>query len=182
MADLDRVRRWADALIALHLDPTVWTFGFDHARTRAGLCDYQAKRITVSRHLAARYEDDEIHQVLLHEVAHAVAGSRAGHGLKWKAIAKDLGYEGKRLHDGAIADELAPWVGQCPQGHMRLRSISVNRASSGDRSIPLTSFDAVGKVIDRNSGEVIRQVPNEEVVRIARVMGEMSGLLVDSAA
>lgn len=38
------------------------------------------------------------------------------------------------------------------------------------------------KVIDRNSGEVIRQVPNEEVVRIAKVMGEMSGLLVDSAA
>ena len=38
------------------------------------------------------------------------------------------------------------------------------------------------KVIDRNSGEVIRQVPNEEVVRIARVMGEMSGLLVDNAA
>lgn len=38
------------------------------------------------------------------------------------------------------------------------------------------------KVIDRNSGEVIRQVPNEEVVRIAKVMGEMSGLLVDDAA
>ena len=38
------------------------------------------------------------------------------------------------------------------------------------------------KVIDRNSGEVIRQVPNEEVVRIAKVMGEMSGLLVNDAA
>lgn len=38
------------------------------------------------------------------------------------------------------------------------------------------------KVVDRNSGEVIRQVPNEEVVRIAKVMGEMSGLLVDAAA
>lgn len=38
------------------------------------------------------------------------------------------------------------------------------------------------KVIDRNSGEVIRQIPNEEVVRIAKVMGEMPGLLVDEAA
>ncbi|MCU4121072.1 flagellar protein FlaG [Variovorax sp. N23] len=38
------------------------------------------------------------------------------------------------------------------------------------------------KVVDRNTGEVIRQVPNEEVVRIAKVMGEMSGLLVDNAA
>ena len=36
MAELDRVRRWADALIALHLDPAVWSFGFDNAKTRAG--------------------------------------------------------------------------------------------------------------------------------------------------
>ena len=120
MAELDRVRRWASALIALHLDPS-WTFAFDNAKTRAGLCNYTDKRISVSRYLAARYEDDEIHQVLLHEVAHAVAGSRAGHGVRWKAVAKDLGYEGKRLHDGAIADDLAPWVGHCPHGHVHYR-------------------------------------------------------------
>ena len=97
---------WAKALIDLHLDPS-WSFGFDNAKTRAGLCNYTNKRITVSKYLAARYEDDEIHQVLLHEVAHAIAGTRAGHGARWKSIAAELGYEGKRLHDGAIADELA---------------------------------------------------------------------------
>ena len=74
MADLERVRVWADALIRLHLDPGEWSFDFDHARTRAGLCDFGKKRISVSKHLAAKYEDDEIHQVLLHEVAHALAG------------------------------------------------------------------------------------------------------------
>jgi predicted SprT family Zn-dependent metalloprotease len=120
MADPDRVRQWADALIRLHLDES-WTFGFDNARTRAGLCSYDKKRISVSRLLAARYEDDEIHQVLLHEVAHAIAGAGAGHGPRWKAIARELGYEGKRLHDGAIADELAPWVGRCPNGHVHYR-------------------------------------------------------------
>jgi predicted SprT family Zn-dependent metalloprotease len=120
MADPDRVRTWANALIALHLDPA-WTFGFDNAKTRAGLCNYGDKRITVSRYLASRYEDDEIHQVLLHEVAHAIAGSRAGHGPRWRAVALELGYEGKRLHQGAIADELAPWVGECPRGHVHYR-------------------------------------------------------------
>jgi predicted SprT family Zn-dependent metalloprotease len=120
MAELDRVRHWAQALIALHLDSS-WTFAFDHARTRAGLCNYAAKRISVSRLLAARYEDDEIHQVLLHEVAHALAGPDAGHGPVWKRISRDLGYEGKRLHGGAIADELAPWVGTCPAGHVHYR-------------------------------------------------------------
>ncbi|MGV8886045.1 MAG: SprT-like domain-containing protein [Microbacteriaceae bacterium] len=120
MAELERVRHWASALISLHLDPS-WTFTFDNAKTRAGLCNYTDKRISVSRYLASRYDDDEIHQVLLHEVAHAMAGPRSGHGAQWKAVAADLGYEGKRLHSGAIADELAPWVGHCPAGHVHYR-------------------------------------------------------------
>ncbi|MDH6423597.1 SprT-like domain-containing protein [Aurantimicrobium minutum] len=121
MADLERVTKWADALIRLHLDPTIWSFGFDHARTRAGLCNFTDKRISVSRHLAAKYEDDEVHQILLHEVAHAIAGPRAGHGPTWKRIAYELGYDGKRTHDGSAANELAPWLGECPRGHQHYR-------------------------------------------------------------
>ena len=121
MAELDKVRIWANALISLHLDPAEWSFGFDNAKTRAGLCNYTAKRITVSKYLAARFEDDEIHQVLLHEVAHAMAGTRAGHGPRWKAVAKQLGYEGARLHEGQTATELAPWIGTCPAGHVHYR-------------------------------------------------------------
>ena len=120
---------WANALIDLHLDRG-WSFAFDNAKTRAGLCNYTDKRISVSKYLAARYEDDEIHQVLLHEVAHAIAGTRAGHGPKWKAVAKELGYEGKRLHDGAIANEFAPWVGTCPAGHLHYRYRKPARALS----------------------------------------------------
>jgi predicted SprT family Zn-dependent metalloprotease len=127
MADLDRVRRWADALIVLHLDQS-WTFSFDNAKKRAGLCNYTVRRITVSRYLAARYQDDEVHQILLHEVAHALAGPRAGHGPKWRTIADSLGYDGKRTHDGEIADELAPWVGHCPAGHTHFRYRKPTRA------------------------------------------------------
>ena len=120
MAELNRVRTWADALISLHLDPS-WTFAFDNAKTRAGLCNYTDKRISVSRYLAAKYEDDEIHQVLLHEVAHALAGPRSGHGPAWKKTAAEIGYEGTRLHDGEIAKEHAPWTGTCPRGHVHYR-------------------------------------------------------------
>lgn len=38
------------------------------------------------------------------------------------------------------------------------------------------------KVIDRASGEVIRQIPNEDVVRIAKLMNDGNGLLVNHAA
>ena len=64
MSDLQRVRTWADALISLHLDAS-WSFGFDNAKRRAGLCDYTRKRISVSRYLSARYDDDTNHQTLL---------------------------------------------------------------------------------------------------------------------
>ncbi|HEU4465116.1 MAG TPA: SprT-like domain-containing protein [Agromyces sp.] len=121
MAELERVRIWAEALIALHLDPAAWTFGFDNAKKRAGLCNYTEKRISVSRYLALRYEDDEIHQILLHEVAHAMAGPRAGHGPRWARLAAEIGYVGRRTHDGEVADELAPWVGRCPSGHEHYR-------------------------------------------------------------
>lgn len=127
MAELERVRRWAQALIDLHLDAS-WSFGFDHAKTRAGLCDYGAKRISVSRYLAAKYDDDEIHQILLHEVAHAIAGSDAAHGPRWKAVGRQLGYVGRRTHDGEGAIELAPWIGRCPAGHEHYRYRRPTRA------------------------------------------------------
>lgn len=130
MAELARVRVWAEALIRLHLDPDEWSFGFDHAKRRAGLCNFTSRRITVSRHLALRFDDDEIHQILLHEVAHALAGPGAGHGPQWKRIAADIGYAGGRTHDGEIAHELAPWIGHCPGGHEHVRFRRPTRQSS----------------------------------------------------
>ncbi|MEI3849808.1 MULTISPECIES: SprT-like domain-containing protein [unclassified Microbacterium] len=129
MADLDRVRIWGEALIRLHLDDS-WVFGFDNAKRRAGLCNYRDRRITVSRYLAARFDDDEIHQVLLHEVAHALAGHDAAHGPAWKRVAQGLGYVGGTTHHGETAVELAPWVGSCPAGHVTYRHRRPNRPTS----------------------------------------------------
>ncbi|WP_353116076.1 SprT-like domain-containing protein [Microbacterium sp.] len=129
MAELNRVRVWGEALIRLHLDET-WSFSFDNAKRRAGACHYSTRRITVSRYLAARFDDDEIHQVLLHEVAHAIAGSEAAHGREWKRIAGDLGYVGGTTHHGETATELAPWVGTCPVGHVVYRHRRPTRSTS----------------------------------------------------
>jgi predicted SprT family Zn-dependent metalloprotease len=139
MSDLHRVRLWAEALLSNHLDDS-WTFAFDNAKRRAGLCDYTRKRISVSRYLAARYDDDTNHQTLLHEVAHALAGADAAHGPRWKAIACDLGYVGGVTHHGETATELAPWVGVCPAGHTAYRHRRPARATSCVKCAP--RFDA----------------------------------------
>jgi predicted SprT family Zn-dependent metalloprotease len=121
VTSLDQVRDRAEELLRLHLGGGSWSFGFDHAKTRAGQCDFAKRRITVSRHLAARFSDEDVEQVLLHEVAHALSGARAGHGPTWRRTARSIGYTGSRLHDGPIASELAPWVGTCPAGHEHYR-------------------------------------------------------------
>jgi len=120
MSELIDVRREAEHLIAVYLDPS-WTFAFDNAKQRAGACDYRRKRITVSRYLAARYDDETNRQTLLHEVAHALAGPTAMHGAAWKRTARSLGYTGGVTHRGETASELAPWVGECPAGHVAYR-------------------------------------------------------------
>lgn len=129
MAELARVRVWAEALLNIHLDPS-WSFGFDHAKRRAGLCNFTERKITVSRYLSEKFDDDEIYQVLLHEVAHALAGPDAGHGSEWKNIAHGLGYVGGRTHDGEIAHERAPWIGSCPGGHEHYRFRKPTRVTS----------------------------------------------------
>lgn len=134
MSELTKVRVWAEALIRHHLDPKFgagkWTFAFDHAKRRAGLCNYTNRRISVSRYLAERFDDDEIHQILLHEIAHALAGPNAKHGPVWKKIARDLGYVGGTTHTGEIAHERAPWLGHCPTGHEHVRFRRPTRSAS----------------------------------------------------
>ncbi|MGO1406492.1 SprT-like domain-containing protein [Agrococcus casei] len=135
MAELQRVRVWADALIKLHLDAS-WHFAFDNARTRAGLTNFSKRQISVSRHLAVRWSDDDVHQTLLHEVAHAMAGPGAGHGPVWQRISRELGYVGGRTHHGEIASETAKWLGVCPQGHEHYRFRKPSRIASCVRCAP----------------------------------------------
>jgi predicted SprT family Zn-dependent metalloprotease len=115
------VARVAQELLAEHLPGGSWTFAFDSAKRRAGACDYSRRRITVSRYLAEKTDEDDVRQILLHEIAHALAGHAAAHGPRWRAVARDLGYTGERLHNGPIAHERAPWVGTCAAGHVHYR-------------------------------------------------------------
>jgi predicted SprT family Zn-dependent metalloprotease len=121
MVDAEVVVALAERLLAQHLPHAGWRFGFDNAKRRAGACDYTRRRITLSRHLAAKAGEEEVLQVLLHEVAHALAGHAAAHGPRWRSVARRIGYTGSRLHTGPIADEHATWIGRCPSGHLHYR-------------------------------------------------------------
>lgn len=93
-----------------------WRFRFDHARRRAGSCNYRDRVITVSKHLIG-HSLEQVEQVILHEIAHALAGQGAGHGPRWKHMAREIGYRGKRTLNIDLAKDEAKWLGTCPAGH-----------------------------------------------------------------
>ena len=119
-ASLTRYRERAEALLRVHLTDE-WRFAFDRAKRRAGATHFHDQRITVSRYLAPKMRPEEFEQVVLHEIAHALAGARAGHGPEWGTIAQSIGYTGGRVFSGVDAHETAPWIGECPGGHAHYR-------------------------------------------------------------
>jgi predicted SprT family Zn-dependent metalloprotease len=109
------------ATMARHIDLSVWGFRFDNGKRRAGQCNFTERVISISKHLVAHHSLDEVQQVVLHEIAHALVGSEAGHGPVFKKQAAALGYRGKNFTGREIAANEAPWVGHCKAGHVHYR-------------------------------------------------------------
>ena len=94
-----------------------WDLAFDRARRRAGQTDHARRRITLSRHLMSLYDEAQVRETILHEIAHARVGPRHGHDAVWAAEATRLGATGHRLIDAQAPRLRGRWVGRCPAGH-----------------------------------------------------------------
>jgi RimJ/RimL family protein N-acetyltransferase/predicted SprT family Zn-dependent metalloprotease len=107
-----------------------WSFTFDSGKRRAGICYYNEKRISLSKHLVLLHDFDQAQQVLWHEIAHALSGKEAGHGKDWLNQAKSLGYRAEKFSGNLIAENTATWIGHCPAGHTHYRYRKPTRALS----------------------------------------------------
>ena len=68
-----------------------WSLRFGNARKKLGECRAKEKLIVLSRAHAMGGAPGDVTDTILHEIAHALAGPKAGHGPAWKAIARRLG-------------------------------------------------------------------------------------------
>jgi predicted SprT family Zn-dependent metalloprotease len=127
---LDFIRALAENKIAEFLDPATWSFDFDSAKRRAGLCDYTNSKISLSRYFAEIHSIDECEQVILHEIAHGICGKAAGHSKRWLNTATSIGYRAEQFSGKEIAAETARWVGLCPNGHAHYRYRKPSRPMS----------------------------------------------------
>ena len=77
---------------------------FGNSKTALGTCVFnritgEPKRITISKRWIPYLTPDETKDTILHEIAHAIAGHKAGHGPKWRKVARNIGAKPERLAD-----------------------------------------------------------------------------------
>lgn len=153
--ELAAAKHLAETLMTEHdLLSAGWSFTFDNASRRMGVCRYKTKTIGVSRLYAAEATEAQVRDTILHEIAHAIVGPSHKHGLVWKAAASRIGATPKSCGDNPYAQ--------------RQRDESVASATAVARSVP------VGSARDLTS----RAQPGERVVILPGVIRPTPGTVM----
>lgn len=115
-AKLNHIERFAnDAMDTYGLTTIGWSFKWDRAKRRFGCCDYTNKIISISRHLALLNAIDQSTDTVLHEIAHAIAGRKAGHGPKWVNACHMVGARPERcFNTSEVQTPHAKYIRYCP--------------------------------------------------------------------
>lgn len=122
---LEHVREHAISLMRqFGLRENEWSFQFMKAQTRFGECWFPGLYqgyIKLSSPICERATWEEIDDTIRHEIAHALAGEKAGHGPVWKEACKVTGAKPNRCGSSSIRST-GRWQGSCGcQTHYRFR-------------------------------------------------------------
>ena len=88
-----------------------WGFRFNRRKNDMGCCHYHHQRIELSQHFVGANEQAIVRDTILHEIAHALAGHRAGHGPKWKRICRRIGATPQRCGHATMPE--GQWQAVC---------------------------------------------------------------------
>lgn len=93
-----------------------WTLRVDtRARRRLGSCRYRKREVGISQHFLHNAQWHDVEETIRHEVAHVLAGYKAGHGAQWKNFALLVGARPQRCSTELPAGSVPrpTWVGSC---------------------------------------------------------------------
>jgi predicted SprT family Zn-dependent metalloprotease len=121
----------ANKLLRKHgLTQKGWIFQFDNSLKRFGVCRYRSRIIGMSKKLTLLNNVIEVKDTILHEIAHAIAGHKAGHGEEWKEICIEIGARPNRCYssDEIVTPELKYFAvcGSCKTIHQKSKIIKRN--------------------------------------------------------
>ena len=112
-----------------------WTVEFGSAYNIFGSCNHTDKVLRFSLRFAEALPWEETYDTIVHEIAHAIAGYDAGHGIVWKRIARELGVKHLSASVDVDIEFEEPWVGTCLNGH----TVTMKRAPQRVRSCAICS-------------------------------------------
>jgi predicted SprT family Zn-dependent metalloprotease len=143
-----------------------WRLVFDNAVRRAGVCRPGRREIGLSRVLTELHGEGEVHETVLHEIAHALVGAEHGHDAIWRARAAEIGCSGERCVSATAPRPDAPWTGTCPAGHEVSRYRQPVRVQACGRCSK--RFDPSTLIAWKYQGRAVPMHP-EYVAELARI-------------
>lgn len=97
-----------------------WTYEFkkdlQHIGPALGLCSFTSKKLSFDESYISKSGETRIHQLVLHEIAHAISPMGVGHSKVWVKKARSIGYHPR-------------WVGYEPE-IMKHRNSQLEKASA----------------------------------------------------
>ncbi len=90
-----------------------WTFAWNRRKRSLGLCRYRQKQIELSLHFVLANDVQQVRETVLHEIAHALAGEKAGHGPLWKNMCARVGCKPERCDRGEAVMPRGKWLARC---------------------------------------------------------------------
>jgi predicted SprT family Zn-dependent metalloprotease len=112
--ELESLRTWAIEKLAEH-GLSHWTFVWDNrAVRRYGQCRYNVRQIGVTKKIAELNTIEDTHDVILHEIAHALTKGDH-HGPRWRAACRRIGARPERCYrsqnnGGNVATPAGKWA------------------------------------------------------------------------
>lgn len=109
-----------------------WKFSWNNAKTICGLCKYKTKEIQLSKNLILLNDnEDEIKNIILHEIAHALVPKGNGHNFVWRIKCHEIGCKAEVHASKVIMPERVKRLYQCPKCKKTIgyhKRVRVNRA------------------------------------------------------
>lgn len=96
---LTSIRTLAEGLIDKH-GLVGWKFNYNKDQLTAGLCFTELKLIELSALMCITNTIETVTDIILHEIAHGIAGVKAKHNTRWKKKFQEIGGTGKILFEG----------------------------------------------------------------------------------
>jgi len=142
------IHKEAQTLLKKHgLADEGWTFKISTTKRRMGACDYNSKQIEVSAYFL-NSPQEELTDVLLHEIAHALVGPKNGHNYVWKAKCREIGANPSRTYETVKVVNTAQYnyVLRCPRCKREWKRYRLKRSLIGNAICP-TCTDEKGEHI-----------------------------------